>query len=243
MSSAAKILAVIPARGGSKGVPGKNIRLLAGKPLIAYSIEAARNARCVDRVIVSTDDSRIREVAHEYGAEVPFVRPAELATDSAPMIPVLIHALRWFESVAGPCDAVVLLQPTSPFRSATLIEDAIQKLRRDGSDMVVGLCEVPQHPNWMRTIEDGWVKPFLPVAAPATRRQDLPPTFAVSGSVYVWTRAALLRREQAGGATEFPDERVSPIIVEGAHALDIDSEFDFQLAELVAGECAAVAFA
>lgn len=144
------ILAVIPARGGSKRVPGKNVRLLAGKPLIAYTIDAARSAPSVSRVIVSTDNNEVATVAREWGAEVPFKRPAELANDAAPMIPVLIHAIRWFESVAGLCDAVVLLQPTSPFRPPALVEDAIQKLHRDGCDMVLGLCEVHQHPQWMK---------------------------------------------------------------------------------------------
>lgn len=230
------VLCIIPARGGSKGVPQKNIRLLAGKPLIAHTIEAARSSPSVNRVIVSTDDTGIAAVAKEWGAEVPFMRPSDLALDTTPMLPVVEHAFRWFEREIGRCDIVVLLQPTSPFRPLHLVEEAIRPLTEKRWDMVLSLTPVKKHPYWMKTIHDGYVQPFLQMDDIPTRRQDLPPAYAISGSIYGWTRDALLRRQKGdcSGATQFSDEKVGAVLVDNIHAVDIDTELDFKFAEFLA---------
>jgi len=132
-----KILGLIPARGGSKGIPRKNIKPLGGKPLIAYSIEAGLKSRYLDKVLVSTDDEEIAQVARQYGADVPFIRPAELARDDTPTLPVIQHALRFLADKGETYDAVCLLQPSSPFRTPAFIDAAIEKYVRSGADSLV----------------------------------------------------------------------------------------------------------
>ncbi len=147
MTDNQSVLAIIPARGGSKGVPRKNIRCLAGKPLIAHTIEAALNCQAIERVIVSTDDSEIAEVARAYGAEVPFLRPGEYATDTATSLSVVKHALTWFaEQENYQPEAIAILAPTSPLRTMTHIEDTIKLLWSTGNDSALTICEVLDHP-------------------------------------------------------------------------------------------------
>ena len=156
------IVAVITARGGSKGIPQKNLRTVLGKPLIAYSIEAALQAKTLTRTIVSTDDETIAQVSRQYGAEVPFLRPQHLATDTATSIAVLQHAVTYLAEQEGYlADIVVCLQPTSPLRSAEDIDQAVNLCLRSGADSVVSLCQAKHHPFWMKKIVDGRVHPLI----------------------------------------------------------------------------------
>ena len=164
-----RLLGLVPARGGSVGIPHKNIRLLGGKPLIAWSIEVARQSRYLDRVVVSTDDDEIAECARIYGAETPFIRPADLATDSARAVDVVLHALDQIRDA----DAVVLLQPTSPFRSVGDIDHAVESWDRHGVT-VVGVTESPKSPYLMYQIAGGELVAVLKQATADTNRQHLP---------------------------------------------------------------------
>lgn len=218
-----KILAVIPARGGSKGVPRKNVRLLDGKPLIAWSIEQASQSRYVDRVIVSSEDEEICQVAKTYGAEVPFVRPAALASDTAPGVDVLCHAV---EAAGGDYDYVVLLQPTSPLREADDIDAAIELCIERAVPSVVSLAEATKSPYWMYQMEsDGGLVPV--VENVASNRQQLPRSYALNGAVYVLEVASLLEsrailREDTLGYV-MPTER----------SYDIDTEMDFLICDFI----------
>ena len=177
------MLAIITARGGSKGLPQKNIRPLAGKPLIAYTIEAALQARLLDRTVVSTDDHQIAEIARQFGAEIPFLRPPELARDETIVYPVLTHALRWLDEHEGyRPDYVMLLQPTSPLRTAEDIDNSITIALEKNAEGVVSLCETKHHPYWTKQIAgDGQIVDFIPRNNPHSylRRQDLPPAYVL----------------------------------------------------------------
>src|SRR3989339_1726633 len=155
------IIAIIPARAGSKGLPGKNIRLLLGKPLISWTIEHALSSKYIDKVIVSTDDRKIAEISRKCGAAVPFIRPAKLATDKAKGIDVILHAVRWFEKKRNKFDLIMLLQPTSPLRTAGDIEAAIELLFEKKAGAVVSVCETEHHPLWSNILpKDGNMKNF-----------------------------------------------------------------------------------
>lgn len=227
-----RILGVIPARGGSKGVPHKNIRPLAGKPLIVHTIEAARASR-LSRVIVSTDDESIAEVARRAGALVPFVRPADLASDSAKSMDVAIHALKTMEAEdAIQYDAVMLLQPTTPFRSVEDINNAIDKLSGNPeADSVISVVDVEgHHPARMKYIEDGrLVDPPFVEAYENQNRQELRPMFIRNGAVYLTRRETLLQRSYKG--------KVSlALIMPGELSINIDTLRDFDLAEWTYGK-------
>jgi CMP-N,N'-diacetyllegionaminic acid synthase len=188
-----KVLGVVTARGGSKGLPGKNLRLLAGKPLIAHTIDAARESRAFDRVILSTDDDGIVEAARRCECEVPFRRPAELARDETPHLPVLQHAVQWLrDRERYVADAVMILQPTSPLRTDTHIRESIALLERSGADSVVSVSEVPAHHNPMRTLRvdaDGFATLFVsgePVRRRINRRQDMPKAWTMNGAIYLF---------------------------------------------------------
>ena len=216
-----KVLGLIPARGGSKGIPRKNIKLLGGKPLIAWTIEEAKKSKYIDRLVVSTDDEEIASVARKFGADVPFMRPDELATDSARGIDVVLHALGQLPEF----DVVVLLQPTSPFRIVDDIDGAIERWR-EGQQPVVGVTKVSKSPYWMYLLdEQGKLQALLPQPAGAENRQELPPTFALNGGVYVASRQQL--EEQQSFLTpmtrgyEMPQER----------SIDLDTKEDWEYAE------------
>jgi CMP-N,N'-diacetyllegionaminic acid synthase len=222
------IVAVIPARGGSKGIPRKNLVRIAGRPLIAYAIEAARNAASVDRVLISTDDSEIADVARELGAEVPFLRPPELAADAAPMLGVLTHALAWLESQGEAVEGLVLLQPTSPLRTARHIEEAIALFRSAPASSVVSVVEVPHRFNpvsVMKLSAQGTLSPFLGDQVIATRRQDKPQAYARNGPVMLVCHPDTLRSGELYGAS------CLPYLMSEEDSLDIDSPQDLLLAE------------
>ncbi len=221
-----RILGIIPARGGSKGVPRKNIKLLGGKPLIAYTIEAALHSQ-LSKVIVSTDDEEIAEVSRRYGAEVPFMRPAELASDTASSISMIQHALKTMESLEGICfDGVMLLQPTTPFRLSKDIEDAISIWKEKGSDSVISVVDVGgTHPARMKYLKDGYLidPPFCEIRE-GQNRQELKPMYIRNGAIYLTKREVILKGSFKGNtcaAHIMPDER----------SVNIDTFFDFEYAE------------
>lgn len=212
------VLALITARGGSKGLPGKNIRLAHDRPLIDYTIAAARTARSVDRVVLSTDDDAIASVAAECGCEVPFRRPAELASDEARSIDVVLHAL---DQLAAH-DLVVLLQPTSPARTAWDIDEACRQLVSRGAPSCVSVTAASQSPYWMYRLEDeGRLHPLLELPVAASRRQDLPPVYVLNGAIYVartdWLRVHGAFVGPGSVAHVMPPER----------SIDIDTLDDF----------------
>ncbi|NKD56037.1 MULTISPECIES: cytidylyltransferase domain-containing protein [unclassified Haematospirillum] len=224
------IVAVIPARGGSKGIPRKNLMQIAGRPLIAYAIEVARNADSVDRVLISTDDSEIADVARELGAEVPFLRPPELAEDTAPMLGVLSHALAWLESQDVAVEALVLLQPTSPLRTGQHVEEAIALFRSAPASSVVSVVEVPHQFNpvsVMKLSAQRTLAPFLEDQVIATRRQDKPKAYARNGPVVLVCHPDTLRSGELYG------ERCVPYLMSEKDSLDIDTPEDLTLAEQV----------
>src|SRR5436190_23965871 len=178
----AHVLGIIPARGGSKGIPDKNLMLLGGRPLLAYTADAAKESTRLTRTIVTTDDDRIARSAQSLGVEVPFMRPSSLAGDDVPMLPVLQHAVKTLATEGFSADIVVLLQPTSPLRRGEHIDAAVTWLERAGGDSVVSVVEVPHqfNPTSVMRVEDGLLKPFLAGPA-ATRRQDKPRVLARNG--------------------------------------------------------------
>ena len=221
-----RTLGVIPARGGSKGIPGKNLRLLAGRPLLAYTADAARGSRRLSRVVLSTDDEATAAAGRSLGLEVPFLRPADLAADDSPMLPVLRHAVEALSASGFEADAVVLLQPTSPLRRAEHIDAAIELLEATGADSVVSVVEVPHqfNPVSVMTLEGDRLKPFVPGPL-VTRRQDKPRVFARNGPAVLVTRCAVL----AAGSLYGDDCR--PLVMDAATSVDIDSAADLDYAE------------
>lgn len=225
-----KILAIIPARGGSKGVPRKNIYPLAGKPLIAWTIEAALAASGLDRVIVSTDDENIAAVSREYGAEVPFLRSSELAADDTKTLPVLQDVVSRLRTTDGYCpDAVMTLQPTSPLRTPRHIDEAISMFKADkNADSLVSCVEVPHifHPlSIMRMNENGYLQRYLSDAQP-TRRQDKETVFARNGAAIYITRVECLKHFIFGG-------NIVAYQMDEASSIDIDSEQDLKNAAAI----------
>lgn len=220
------VLAVIPARGGSKGLPGKNVRLLGGRPLLAWTIDAARRSALVDRVILSSDDPQAIDVARAAGCEVPFVRPAALAADDTPMVEVVLHAL---DQVPG-YPVVVLLQPTSPLRTHADVDGALRRYARGDADTCVGVTEPDKSPYWMFTLDDGGLlAPLLGERYFTLRRQELPPAYLPNGAVYV-ADAAWLRRQRT-----FVGGRTAAWVMPKERSVDIDTLRDFQLAEGLIG--------
>ncbi len=225
-----QVLALVPARGGSKGVPGKNIKRLAGRPLIAHTIAYAAAARGVSRVVVSTDSDAIAEVSRQEGADVPFLRPADLAADDTPMKAVVAHALEWLAThEAWVPDAVVLLQPTVPFRDATLMDRTLAMLR-DGADAVVSVAPVPTayHADWQFEVRDGVLCRMDggDLAAIVTRRQDLRPAFVRDGAIYGF------RRPMFTATGSFYSDRTMALVNQST--VNIDTAADWLLAESMA---------
>lgn len=220
-------LAVVPARGGSRGVPGKNLFPVGGRPLIAWTLECARRARSIERVVVSTDSPEIASVAERCGVEVPFQRPPELARDDTPGIAPLLHTLRWLEENEGTLPSwVVCLQPTSPLRTPADVDAAVELAEREGADAVVSVSPAPAHPFWMRRIEeDGRLVDLLPGAPTPARRQELSPTYALNGAIYVARREFLLEHES------FEAGRTLAYVMPPERSIDIDSAWDLQQAD------------
>lgn len=230
----AKVLAVIPARGGSKGVHRKNIRMVGGKPLIAYTIEAALAVKDrLHRVIVSTDDTEIASVAAEYGAEVPFMRPDDLGGDKVPMVPVLQHAVREIERMDEiKLDWVLLLQPTCPFRASEDILAAIDLAEAGGCDSVISVVRVlAHHPILMKKIENDRLLPFMIEEKEGTRRQDYtPPAYMRNGSIYLTGRDNLMESNSIWGKV------IRPYVMPEDRSVNVDSALDIKLVEFILQE-------
>lgn len=222
-----KILAVVPARGGSKRLPGKNIKLLGDRPLIAWTIEAALQSGTACAVVVTTDDPQIGVVAQTYGASVPGMRPAHLATDTATSVDVVLHALDEYESAHGPVDGVMLLQPTSPFRSAQSICRAVALFKADPSRPVVSVCAASTHPAWCFRLEGDSMEPFLGWEHLTKRSQDLEPACTLSGSIYLIAPDVLREHKRF----VFPGT-VPMLVADSVESLDIDTPEDWSAALL-----------
>jgi N-acylneuraminate cytidylyltransferase len=230
------VLAVVPARGGSKGIPRKNVRMLAGKPVVAYAVQCGLEARSVDRVLCSTDDEEIAEIARAAGAEVPFLRPAELAQDSTEDWPVFAHALRWLEEREGWVpDLVVNLRPTSPLRRVEHVDGAVALLLATGADSVKSVCIARQHPHKMWRLpggEAGLMVPYLSTPFRLERGPDVPRAqletiYWQNGVVDVTRRSVILEQGvMIGGA-------VAGLVTDPEDSADLDSPLDLEVAEVL----------
>jgi CMP-N,N'-diacetyllegionaminic acid synthase len=221
------LLALIPARGGSKGIPRKNIKSLAGKPLIGWTIDVAKQASCIDRIVVTTENEEIAAVARELGAEVPFMRPTELATDETPGIAPVLHALKQLPDY----EWVLLLQPTSPLRTHTDIEAIWQLCQSSAAPSAVSITEVSKHPYWMYAEDDqGRLRPFISGRPDITRRQDLPAAYALNGALYLAKTEWLL---QQGG---FIGPETVGYVMPPERSADLDTEQDWRWVEFLIGQ-------
>jgi len=225
-----KLIALIPARGGSKGLTRKNVRLLMGRPLIEWTVEAAKKSKYLDKIIVSTEDAEIADIARRCGAEVPFLRPARLAGDHSLVTDVALHVIDSLKRENGEdWRYMVLLQPTSPLRISGDIDSAIREFfSRRNTDAIVGVTEVSENPFWMQTIDGrGLLKSLLPPCKTMGRRQDLPKVYMVNGAIYV-CKTNVLRKEGT-----FCPKKSGAYIMPKNRSVDIDDEEGFALVEKV----------
>ena len=221
-----KILAIIPARQGSKRVPGKNIRNLGGKPLILWTLEIAKRLSRVCDTLISTDGQEIASIAKEAGGLVPWLRPEELSSDTATSLDVVLHAADWYESVRGSVDGLLLLQPTSPFRSAAEMEQGINTFSDNPDTSVVGVSPALNHPQWTFKIEGAQLVPFLGREGLKIRSQDLPPAYCINGTFYLISPQTLRRERSFFLAGSMPLISENP-----GSRIDIDTEEDGREAE------------
>ena len=221
------VLALIPARAGSKGLPGKNIRLLNGKPLLAYAADAARASGVVDRIVLTTDSEQIADVGRAAGIETPFLRPSDLAQDDTAMLPVIEHAVAAIESAGWPVDIIILLQPTSPLRLPSHVRRSVDLLRDTGADSVVSVLELPRHlsPDYVMRVENSRLVPFLAEGQRVTRRQDARVAYVRDGTVYTFWRRTLR------GARSLYGDDCRPMVVPASESLTIDTPEDWAEAE------------
>jgi CMP-N,N'-diacetyllegionaminic acid synthase len=223
-----KILAIIPARGGSKGLPRKNIKELNGKPLIAYTIEAAQKSKYIDRIIVSTEDKEIEKVSKNWEAEVPYLRPKEMAIDTSSVVDCIIHMMNWLKDKEDyKPDYICLLQCTSPLRAGCDIDGAIEKLFETNMDGVVSVCEAEVNPYWTNVFEGNRLKYFLEQGKNIIRRQDLPKIYRLNGAIYVMKTEVFLRKKT------FETNDITGYIMSSKNSIDIDTLIDFKFAELL----------
>lgn len=224
-----KVLVVIPARGGSKGIPKKNSKRLGGKPLISYTIEAAMDLFPIENLCISTDDQEIKEIAESHGLVVPFMRPVELATDSASSQDVLLHAVDWYESNQFSIETVVLLQPTSPFRTSMHIKEAID-LYNPSTDMLVSVKESKANPyyNLFEENEESFL--IKCNKGEFTRRQDCPAVYEYNGAIYVINAASMKSKKIAAF------QRVGKYLMSDLDSIDVDTHLDWKIAECLMRE-------
>ncbi|MGL4761238.1 MAG: cytidylyltransferase domain-containing protein [Sarcina sp.] len=222
-----KVLAIIPARAGSKGIKDKNIIDLVGKPLIAHSIEQGLNSKYIDKVVVSTDGEKIAEVAKQYGAEVPFLRPSEIACDTAKTIDVMIHCVDFLNNNNEEFDYIVLLQPTQPLRKVEHIDEMIEKIVNEEAKGIVSVCKVKEHPILMRTIDDKGKLNNLLSESSTMRRQEMPDYYKVNGVIYVNKIDKDFKLE-----TSLNDNKLA-YVMEEKYSIDIDDLMDLEIARLM----------
>ncbi|MBN1035234.1 acylneuraminate cytidylyltransferase family protein [Clostridium botulinum] len=223
-----EILAIVPARGGSKGLPGKNILNLNGKPLIAHTILASKNSKFVTRVVVSTDDKEIAKISKKYGAEVPYLRPSSLAKDKSLTIDSVFHMLDYLEKYE--CyfpEYVLLLQCTSPLRNEQHIDEAIEKLVKSNFHGIISICESEVNPYWTNILKNENLQYFLEEGKNITRRQDLPNIYRYNGAIYL-AKTEVLKRERT-----FEVENLTGYVMDRESSIDIDTEIDFKIAEII----------
>ncbi|WP_422658572.1 acylneuraminate cytidylyltransferase family protein [Paenibacillus sp. EC2-1] len=221
-----KCLAIIPARGGSKGVLRKNLRLINGKPLIQYTIEAALGSQCIDQTIVSTDCPEIAQVSVEAGAMVPFIRPSTLAEDQSRTMDVLQHAVEFYEKQGVFYEHIILLQPTSPLRNSFDIEEAYSLFLRNEADSLQSVSPVLQHPYLFRKFEDTILEPYHSVEDERLRRQDLEEIFVLNGAIYIVRKELLMEESSLVGP------RNCGYVMPKSRSIDIDDELDLEVAEV-----------
>lgn len=226
-----KILAVVPARGGSKGIPGKNIKVLNDKPLLAYTAEAALGSEYVTHSILSTDDEKIAEVGRSLGLEVPFLRPADLSQDLSPTLPVITHAVTFMEErlLFSP-DYVVILQPTSPFRTSQHIDESLEILVNSNADSIVSVTDVPHsfNPYSVMKEKNGLLEAFLDYDEKDNMRQKKPLFYGRNGAaIYAFNRDCLMEKNSIYG------DKVLPYFMDKKTSLDLDDEWDWQMAVLI----------
>ncbi|MFZ3074393.1 MAG: acylneuraminate cytidylyltransferase family protein [Minisyncoccales bacterium] len=219
-----KIIAIIPARGGSKGLPGKNIKVLSGKPLIAWTIEQARKSKYIDKLIVSTDDKEIARISEKYGANVPFLRPKKLAKDNSSTLDAIVHAISWFERNGECFDIIVLLEPTSPLRKKNDIDDAIglfiKNYKKADSLLSLGAIQL-EKPQITKKIEKGFVAPFVKTKYAFHQRQQLAKAYFPYGVVYIVKTNALKK------TGTFYTKKTIPYFIERWQNYEIDDICDF----------------
>jgi len=223
-----RVLGLIPARGGSKGIPRKNIKLLAGKPLLQYTAESALSASKLSRIILTTEDPDVLDVGRRCGLDVPFLRPPELAADDTPTLPVVQHALHWLERQGESYDAVCLLQPTNPMRRAEDIDACIELLETTDADAVVTVLPVPPeyNPHWVYfKAQTGTLKLCTGEAEPIPRRQELPPAFHREGSIYVTRAQVVMKQNSLFG------KHLVGYLLDPTRTVNIDDSQDWERAE------------
>ena len=222
------VTALIPARGGSKRLPRKNVKLLHGKPLIAWSIEVAKASKYIDRVIVSTDDEEIKKISEQYVAEVPFLRPEHLSNDHASSFDVIKHAIGFLQ-LDQPNELIVLLQPTSPLRLVSELDTALEFFIAKNAKGIVSISETEYSPMWSNTLpENGCMSDFIRPEVQGKRSQDLPTFFRLNGSIYIYETLALLEQSKI-----FFDNNVYGFETALETAIDIDTGLDFLIAETI----------
>jgi CMP-N,N'-diacetyllegionaminic acid synthase len=222
--SKSKCIAIIPARGGSKGLVNKNIKFLCGKPLIAWTIEAALQCEFITKVIVNTDSKNIAKIALKYGAEVPFIRPSELGDDSATSSDVIQHTV---EQLQLENETILLLQPTSPLRTKTHISEAFKKFTKDCSDSLVSISPLDKNPLWSYWLDNNKITPVCETEKVSTLRQDLPPAYALNGAIYIFT-VDFFKKNNA-----FFNNKSNHFIMNKSSSIDIDDKIDFELAKII----------
>jgi CMP-N,N'-diacetyllegionaminic acid synthase len=226
-----KVLAVIPARGGSNRLPRKNVLPLQGKPLIAWTILAGLNSKYIDRVVVSTDSDEIAGVSRKYGADVPFMRPQALSDDTATTDSVILHILDELSS-QDLYDIIIVLQPTSPLRTVMDIDNSLEMLQMKQADGVVSVCECEHSPFWSNTIpENGNMGAFIKDDIKGKRSQDLPSCYRLNGAIYVFTTSSIILNKGIRYT-----RNVFSMVMPALRSVDIDHELDFRLAEVILGQ-------
>lgn len=222
-----KVIAIIPARGGSKRLPRKNVLPLAGKPLIVWSIEAALASNYIDKIIVSTDDAEIADISRTAGASVPFMRPSELASDTASSADVVMHALDYLESQEDYYDYIVLLQPTSPLRTSADIDAALELCIEKNANSIISVCETDHSPLWENTLPpDHSMVGFINENISKLRSQDLPTYYRINGAIYICKTENLLKKR-----TFFINKNIFAYVMSKLNSVDIDDKIDFIIAE------------
>ena len=227
MINGKSVLAIIPARGGSKGIPRKNIKLLAGKPLISWTIKEAKKSIYIDKLIITTDSEEIAKIGKVEGADSPFLRPAELSRDNSTGTNVILHTLKWFDKKDVAYDYFIYIQPTSPFRNVIHIDEALNLIvSNDKSDSLVSVSIPSKHPYWMKKInKNGFLEDFTETDKLYNNRQELPDIFAVNGAIYI-SKWEIFIKEHS-----FFNRKCLPFIMDSHSSIDLDTMDDWKYAE------------